>query len=67
LLRSLRRLRTSPFLTKDVWKRLRDYNRPDFHPDDHETDDLVEQWRSTLFGEDGTLVDLLAAKPAAAA
>jgi predicted metal-dependent hydrolase len=59
LRRSLRRLRTSPFLTKDVWRQLRDYNRPDFHPDDRNTDDLLAQWRDEMFGDAGTLNDKL--------
>ena len=31
---SLRRLRTSPLCSRALWRQLRDYNRPDFHPDD---------------------------------
>jgi len=55
LRRSLGRLRRSPFLRKEVWRRLRDYNRPDFHPDDRDTDELLAQWRDELFGDEGTL------------
>ncbi len=66
LRRSIRRLKTSPYLTKDVWRRLRDYNRPDFHPDDHDTTELLERWRDHLFGVDGTLNERLAARPVAA-
>jgi hypothetical protein len=43
-----------------VWDRLRDYNRPDFHPDDHDATALVERWRAELFGAGGTLNDKLA-------
>src|SRR5690606_14812869 len=58
---SLRRLRQgSPWLRREVWERLRDYNRPDFHPDDHPTDELVARWRDELFGEQGRLNDKLA-------
>lgn len=57
--RSLRRLRTSPFLQRSVLLRLRDYNRADFHPDDHDSQALLEQWRAELFGPQGTLVDHL--------
>jgi predicted metal-dependent hydrolase len=64
VLRSLRRLKGSPFLRKDVWKRLRDYNRPDFHPNDHDTTELLARWRDELFGSDGTLNELLT-RPAA--
>ena len=54
-----RAFRTSPLANRQVWRQLRDYNRPDFHPDDRDTTALVEQWRTTLFGEQGTLNDRL--------
>lgn len=57
---SFRRIRKSPLFTKDVWARLRDYNRPDFHPDDHDTDDLLASWREELFGDEGRLNHMLA-------
>jgi hypothetical protein len=66
LLRSLRRLRTSPVLQRRVWERLRDYVRPDFHPDDHDSTELVERWRAELFGDGGTLIDKLATAGTAA-
>jgi len=59
---SLRRLRRSPFLRTEIWKQLRDYNRPDFHPDDRDTAALLERWRTELFGEHGTLNDKLTAR-----
>jgi uncharacterized protein len=57
---SLRRLRRSPFFTREVWRRLRAYNRPDFHPEDRDTTALVERWRQELFGAGGRLADRLA-------
>jgi predicted metal-dependent hydrolase len=48
LLRSLRGLRTHPFFQKDVRRRLRDYDRADFHPDDHDTVELLAEWRQRL-------------------
>jgi predicted metal-dependent hydrolase len=57
---SLGRMRRSPLFTKDVWARLRDYNRADFHPDDHETDELLAEWREELFGAEGRLNHMLA-------
>ncbi len=60
LRRSWRRFRRSPFLSPEIWHQLRDYNRPDFHPHDRDTTDLVEQWREDLFGGQGTLNDKLA-------
>lgn len=62
LRQSLKGLKTSPWLTKDVRKRIRDYNRPDFHPDDHDATALLAEWREKLFGEQGALVDHLSAK-----
>ena len=58
--RSLARLRHSPWLTREVRHRIRDYNRPDFHPSDHDATELLEVWRERLFGDDGALVDRLA-------
>jgi hypothetical protein len=31
--------------------------RPDFHPDDSDSTELVETWRAKLFGDEGTLND----------
>jgi hypothetical protein len=59
LRKSFRRLRTSPLLTRDLWEQLKDYDRPDFHPDDRDTDALVAEWQAKLFGTDGTLNDKL--------
>lgn len=61
---SARRAIRSPFVSKELWQRLRDYNRPDFHPDDYDTTDLVATWRAELFGPDGTLNDKLASTAA---
>jgi predicted metal-dependent hydrolase len=59
LVRSFAALRHSPFLTRAVFRRLGDYNRPGFHPDDHDNAALLEHWESELFGEQGSLVDHL--------
>jgi predicted metal-dependent hydrolase len=61
---SWRRFRRSPIMQQHVWRQLRDYDRPDFHPDDHDTNELVERWRAELFGADGMLNDKLAASAA---
>lgn len=53
--RSVGRLRHSPWLRKDVRRRIRDYNRRDFHPEDHDATELLVTWRERLFGEAGTL------------
>jgi uncharacterized protein len=65
VLRGLAATRQSPWLTSAVWRRLRDYNRRDFHPDDHDSTELLAAWRDQLFGDDGQLRDLLGAQPAA--
>jgi len=67
LVPSLRRLRRSPFLKREIWNQLRDYNRADFHPDDQDTSDLLARWRDALFGGDGTLNGLLTSPTPAAA
>ena len=65
LRKSLKRLRTSPFLRREVWQRLKDYDRRDFHPDDHDSTELVATWREHLFGEQGSLNDKLVGATAA--
>ena len=60
LRRSWRNFRRSPLVSRALWQQLCDYDRPDFHPDDRDTDDLVETWRERLFGEAGTLNSKLA-------
>lgn len=54
-LRSIRALRYSPWLSKDVVRRIRAYNRRDFHPDDFDNAELTAEWRDRLFGDSGTL------------
>lgn len=59
LRRGLGALRHSPWLSKDVRACIGDYNRRDFHPDDHDNAELTEQWRATLFSAEGTLTPKL--------
>jgi predicted metal-dependent hydrolase len=59
LLRSIAALRHSPFLSGKVIRRLHDYNRVGFHPDDNDNTELLEHWRRELFGTDGVLTDHL--------
>ena len=59
LRRSWQRVKHSPIADPAVWAQLKDYNRPDFHPDDSDTTELVETWREELFGEHGALNDKL--------
>ena len=46
VLRSLAGLRTHVFFQRDVLRRLSDYHRADFHPDDHDTVELLDHWRA---------------------
>jgi uncharacterized protein len=65
LRKSWKKFRKSPVVSRKVWNQLKDYNRPDFHPDDRDTTALVEQWRAELFGESGTLNSKLVGSSAA--
>ncbi len=60
LLASLRALRRSPFLDEKVRARIRDYQRPGFHPDDFDATEALSRWRAELFGPDGALLERLA-------
>jgi hypothetical protein len=62
---SWNRVKASPIMNPALWRQLKDYNRPDFHPDDSDTTELVEAWRAELFGENGTLNDKLTSGKAA--
>ena len=53
---SLRSVRTSPLAAPKVVDRLRDYYRPDFHPDDHDTTALVAEWRARLTDASGSVL-----------
>ena len=60
LRKSWKKFRRAPVMQREVWDQLREYNRPDFHPDNRDTTALVEQWRNELFGAEGSLNDKLA-------
>ena len=60
VLRSMAKLRKSPFTRPAPVKLLFQYHRPGFHPNDRPTADLISEWRDQLFGREGTLVELLA-------
>jgi predicted metal-dependent hydrolase len=55
--KSLAKLPKSPWLSKDVRKKIADYNRVGFHPDDHDNKELTAYWTNELFGPDGQLAD----------
>ncbi|QCH22090.1 metal-dependent hydrolase [Mycobacteroides salmoniphilum] len=60
LVRSLLALRHSPFVKISVRQRLREYNKPGFHPNDTDNTALLEHWHPELFGAAGQLADNLA-------
>jgi predicted metal-dependent hydrolase len=59
LRRDWRQFKASPFMRREVWDQLKDYDRPGFHPDDRDTTELVATARARLFGEGGSLTPLL--------
>lgn len=59
LRKSWRRFKRSPLMSRELWDQLREYDAPNFHPDDRDTTALVERWREELFGATGTLNDKL--------
>jgi predicted metal-dependent hydrolase len=62
--KQLNEVRKSPIMKGELWRRLRAYNRPGFHPDERDASDLHEFWKERLFGKDGSLTGNLVA-PAA--
>jgi predicted metal-dependent hydrolase len=57
--RDIRAIRSARLFSKETWDLLKDFERPDFHPDDRDSTALLEEWREKLFGTDGTLNDRL--------
>ncbi len=56
---SWKRFKASPLMQRELWDMLREYDRNGFHPNDRDTTELVETWRTRLFGDEGTLNDKL--------
>lgn len=54
---NLKKLRHSPWLSKEVRQRIRAYHRVGFHPDDFDNAELTARWRDRLFGVDGEMAD----------
>ena len=63
--KSWKQFKQSPLLSASLYRQLRDYDRPDFHPNDRDTTALEDEWRTKLFGDAGTLNELLATSSAA--
>ena len=45
LRKSWRYVKTQPFLSGDLWRALKEYERKGFHPSDRPTGDLIELWQ----------------------
>ncbi len=56
---SWRTFRRSPLVSRKLWRELKEYDRKGFHPDDIDSAEVIRIWRDELFGDDGTLNDLL--------
>jgi hypothetical protein len=56
----VRELLHSPFTSRRTVRQLFQYHQRNFHPNDRDTTAMIAEWRSTLFGADGELTDLLA-------
>jgi hypothetical protein len=50
-------------MRREVWERFKDYERPDFHPNDRDSTALVETWRAELFSDGGSLAPLVTGLP----
>ncbi|MFD3507828.1 metal-dependent hydrolase [Nocardia sp. NPDC058666] len=59
LAKSVAAIRHTPFVSRTVRRRVRDYLKPGFHPDDVDNSALLAQWTAELFGADGSLTDHL--------
>ena len=55
LRRSWRAARRTQLVSAETWRRLQEFERPDFHPDDRDTTELLDAWREGLFGTEGSL------------
>jgi predicted metal-dependent hydrolase len=60
LARSLQRLWGSPIVSRELWRELRSYNQPGFHPSDRDATELLATWSEELFGTHGALTDRMA-------
>ena len=59
LRKSWKALRRSKLFSKETWRAMKDFERPDFHPDQRDTTAMLAEWRERLFGEHGSLNDRL--------
>jgi predicted metal-dependent hydrolase len=60
VLKGAGRLAHSPFTRARTVRQLFQYHRKNFHPNDRDTTQMIDQWRAELFGSDGRLTDVRA-------
>ena len=59
---SIKRTVKAPLFSKELWRMLREYNQPGFHPNDRDSSELIENARRQLFDDvDGRVTPKLAA------
>lgn len=56
---SLRAARQNPLFSRAVWDELCEYDRRGFHPNDRDNTALIAEWGEILFGDEGSLNNLL--------
>lgn len=56
LRQSWRHFRRQPIVSRAVWEQLKEYERRGFHPHDRPTQQLIDEWRERLFGEQGEML-----------
>jgi len=64
LWRSVREYASSPLVSKEYRRRLSEYERHGFHPNDRDTTALVKRWTEELFGAGGELTHVLVSEGA---
>ncbi len=64
LRKSLARLRRNPVMRRENARLIRAYNKRGFHPEDRDNSELLEHWRTRLFGTGGELTDKLRSRKA---
>lgn len=65
LARGLRRFSRNPMVSRRAVAMVNEYYRRDFHPDDHDTTEILATWRERLFGSSGDLNSRLKGRRAA--
>lgn len=59
VLRSINTVWHTPYFSIQFVRRIREYNRTGFHPNDIDQTELIKTWQEKLFGQEGTLASHL--------